>query len=365
MRRSATIVGPWTWTVALARFRRLALLAAMALLAAACATAPPPTTPELVWPIPPEEPRIKFVRTLSHSEEFGSSGATAFIEAIFGPGMGQQLSKPYGVTADRAGRVYVTDTALGLVWVFDEKAKKVSFLGASGQGKLATPIGIAVDEARDRIFVSDAKHQRIFAYTRDDKVVLAIGQKDELANPGGLAIHPESNRLFVVNARGHGVRVYDVRDGNFLFQFGSRGNQPGEFNFPTNAFLRGDRLYITDGGNFRIQVFDLEGKFLRTFGKVGARLGEFARPKGVAVDSEDHVYVVDAAFDNFQIFDQQDRLLLFVGKKGPEPGDFWLPAGMYIDEQDRIYVADQYNYRIQVFQYLGERHKAQATQRGR
>ena len=237
----------------------------------------------------------------------------------------------------------------------------MSFLGASGQGKLATPIGVAVDEARDLVFVSDARHQLVFAYTRDDKTVMAIGEKDELANPGGLVIHPGTNRLYVINARGHSVRVYDVREGKFLFQFGSRGGQPGEFNFPTNIFLRGDRLYICDGGNFRVQVFDLDGKFLREFGKVGARLGDFARPKGIAVDSEDHVYVVDAGFDNFQIFDGDNRLLLFVGKKGAEPGEFWLPAGMHIDEHDQIYVADQYNYRVQVFQYLSESHKTQAA----
>jgi len=91
---------------------------------------------------------------------------------------------------------------------------------------------------------------------------------------------------------------------------------------------------------------------LRDFGSIGDGFGSFARPKGVALDSEDHAYVVDAAFSNIQIFDDTGRLLLFFGALGRSPGFFWLPAGIYIAPDDKIYVADSINGRIQVFQYL-------------
>ena len=123
-------------------------------------------------------------------------------------------------------------------------------------------------------------------------------------------------------------------------------------NFPTNLFVSNGKLYVTDTGNFRVQIFDLEGSYLSGFGKVGDSPGQLARPKGVAVDKDGHIYIVDAAFDNFQIFDEEGRLYLFVGSAGHRPGYFWLPAGIHIDHRDRIYVADSYNRRIQVFQYL-------------
>ena len=84
-------------------------------------------------------------------------------------------------------------------------------------------------------------------------------------------------------------------------------------------------------------------------------MGDMARPKGIAVDSDGHIYVVDAAFGNFQIFNREGRILLFVGQMGHQPGQFWLPTGMYINAQDRIYVSDSLNARIQVFQYISER----------
>ncbi|HDO35626.1 MAG TPA: 6-bladed beta-propeller [Nitrospirae bacterium] len=99
------------------------------------------------------------------------------------------------------------------------------------------------------------------------------------------------------------------------------------------------------------------------FGQIGDIPGKFARPKGIAVDSEGHIYVVDAAFNNVQIFNEKGRLLLFFGEMGVGPGKFWLPAGMYIDKNDKIYVADQYNRRIDIFQYLGEKYRKSRQQK--
>ncbi|MFQ5852771.1 MAG: 6-bladed beta-propeller, partial [Candidatus Binatia bacterium] len=154
---------------------------------------------------------------------------------------------------------------------------------------------------------------------------------------------------------------YDANTGNFVKEIGERGKEDGQFNFPTNLFIRGDKLYVTDTGNFRIQLLDLEGNFIRNISKLGDSPGHLARPKGVAADSDKHIYVVDAAFDNFQIFNEQGQLMLFVGRAGSQPGTFWLPAGIHIDDKDRIYVADSYNRRVQVFQYLGENQRAKAT----
>ncbi len=305
---------------------------------------------DLVWPNPPETPRIRYLRSLSRVNEFGNSGSN-WLELLFAQDARGTMAKPYGVTTDQEGTVYVADSGQGLVWVFDEKNKKVSLLG---QGILKQPVGVAVD-GRGIVFVSDVILQRVYGLDRQGKRVVAIGRKDELKNPSGLALDRTSGRLYVADPRSHKVRVYNSADGKFLFEFGQRGKADGELNFPTNLFIRNGKLYVTDTGNFRIQIFDLEGKFLKKFGQVGDSPGQFARPKGVAVDSEGHIYVVDAAFDNFQIFDEEGRLHLSVGTAGSRPGYFRLPAGIHIDHENRIYVVDSYNHRVQVFQCLSEK----------
>ncbi|MFQ5852010.1 MAG: 6-bladed beta-propeller [Candidatus Binatia bacterium] len=314
----------------------------------------------LVWPNPPETPRIKYLRSFSGADEFGASMTDAWLESFFGKDSGRTLAKPYGVATDQEGRVYVTDTGQGMVWVFDEANKKVSFLGTSGQGALKTPIGIAVDK-NGIVFVADAKLKRVYGFDQKGELKVAIGKKGELERPTGVAIDPTTNHLYVSDTRLHKIRVYDANNGEFVKEIGERGKEDGQFNFPTNLFIRGDKLYVTDTGNFRVQLLDLEGNFIRNVGKLGDRPGNLARPKGVAADSENHIYVVDAAFDNFQIFDEKGGLLLFVGQAGSQPGRFWLPAGIHIDEKDRVYVVDSYNHRVQVFQYLGENQRDKAT----
>lgn len=332
---------------------RAALLAGF-LAGAGCATTAVGPPPELVWPLPPEPPRIRYLESLYRSDQFKPRGQSWLLDIVAGPGaaLSERLGKPLAVTTDDAGRVYVTDTGGGRVWVFDRERKQVRYLGDSGQGQLATPAGVAVD-GRGVVYVSDTKHDRIFAYDPAGRLVLAIGKPGEFYAPAGLALDRATGRLYVADTGRHKIRVYDAATGGFLFEFGRRGGDPGQFNYPTHLFLRDGVLYVTDTMNFRVQAFTLDGAPIRTYGRMGASLGQLARPKGVAVDSEGHVYVVDAAFGNFQVFNPEGELLLFVGQTGFQPGEFYLPAGMHIDAQDRIYVVDQYNRRVQVFEYLG------------
>jgi sugar lactone lactonase YvrE len=106
-----------------------------------------------------------------------------------------------------------------------------------------------------------------------------------------------------------------------------------------------------DGGNFRVVVFDKEGRYLHSFGSVGRQFGQFARPKEIATDLEGNVYVVDTAFGNFQIFTADGELLLFVGDRSERdaPAKYMLPSGIAVDEDGRVYMVDQWFRKIDVF----------------
>jgi len=310
----------------------------------------------LVWPLPPEQPRIRYVTTFRGVDDFSNKKPSKWKSLLLGNDPGGQPSnsmvKPYGIAVAPDGRVFVTDTAARRVFVFDPERKIVSFVGESGPGKLAKPIGVAVDEL-NRVFVADATLNRVFAYAPDGSLAMAIGHEGEFQSPSGLAIDRTNKRVYVADAGKHHVLCYSTEDGSLLRTIGQRGAEPGNFNFPTNLFVdRRGRLYVADTLNFRVQVFDVEGKVVSSFGEQGDTPGTLNRPKGVGVDSEGHIYVADTSFGNFQIFNADGQLLLFVGTAGVEPGEFFLPAGLYIDERDRIYVADQGNSRVQVFQYL-------------
>lgn len=310
---------------------------------------------EYVWPLPPEQPRIRYLYSVSTSKDIGAAASRSLVDSLVGrdapPVLG--LQKPYGVHADREGRIFVTDTGWGKLVVFDRANKKFEVWGSGGQGALKMPLGVSSD-SQDRIYVTDGKEQRVIVFDRNGKYLMAMGRKGQLGRPAGIVINERLGRIYVADVLKHHIAVFDMQ-GNLTGTIGKRGKEPGQFNFPTNlAIDRDGNLYVVDAMNFRIQILDPQGQPLNAFGQHSDRPGSFARPKGIGVDPDGHIYVVDAAFNNFQIFNHDGALLLFVGGAGLQPGQFYLPAGAYLDAQGRLYVVDQVNQRVEVFQYLGE-----------
>jgi DNA-binding beta-propeller fold protein YncE len=336
------------------RKRKLLLdLLLLAFIFSGCASEKPKEE-RLIWPLAPEQPRIAYVT--QYRGESSLQERSAFTTFLLGkPADAIDFGKPYGVTTYQ-DKIYVTDTQRGVVFILDTINRKVSFVGNEGAALLSLPTGIAVD--RDgTIYVADAKQKRILVYGNEGQILMVLGEKDDLKNPGGLAINRDLQRLYLVDSRSHMVYVYSAKEKKLLFQFGQHGTGDGEFHFPTNVAVdpRNGKVYVVDTMNFRVQVFDQDGKFITKFGRIGRQPGTFSRPKGIGIDSEGHVYVVDANFGNFQIFDENGILLLFIGSPGAGRGQFFLPAGLYVDERDRIYMVDSLNRRVQVLQYLSEK----------
>lgn len=330
------------------------LLFAFSFLLFSCASPPPEKKKiDLVWPLPPEEPRIRYVDRIKGPADFPRK--KGFTEAFFGEERAQSFIKPHGVAVDRAGRVYVTD--IGRVWVLDLKNNSFGFIGDKpGDGRLRNPVGVAVS-SDGRVFVTDTSLDRVHVYA-EGRLVGALGQTGEFEGASSVALDEKRELLYVSDAKKHTVGVYSLRDYRKIRAMDKRGVRIGEFNYPTNLTVDPEgRLYVVDTGNFRVQVFDPEGNFIKFIGSLGDTPGSLARPKGIAIDSEGHIYVVDAAFQNFQIFDFEGNVLLAVGRGGTGPGEFLLPSGIAIDDDDMIYVANQMPPNLQIFEYLGQKAK--------
>ena len=62
-------------------------------------------------------------------------------------------------------------------------------------------------------------------------------------------------------------------------------------------------LRVCDGGNDRVQVFELNGKFVAKFGNLGKEPGKFHTPTSIAVLSDGRIVVADCLNDRIQIFE--------------------------------------------------------------
>jgi DNA-binding beta-propeller fold protein YncE len=310
---------------------------------------------DLVWPSPPQTPRIQYVRSIYSPSDIGvkNSWFKKAIDTIFGKEeLSDILLRPYGVFVD-SERMYVTDPGIHALHVFEMKDKKYFIIKKIRKEDLISPIGVTADK-NGEIYLSDSFLRKVFVFDKKGEYLREIGSSELFMRPSGIAL--DNDRIFVVDTHGHCVLVFSKKDGKLIFKFGKNGSGTGDFNYPTNIFIdKNDILYIMDSMNFRVQVFDRDGNFISVFGKHGDGSGDFSKPKGIAVDSEGHIYIADADFDTIQIFDMNGRLLLNFGNIGRKPGEMVLPAGVFIDRQDRIYVADSYNNRVQIFQYLKEK----------
>jgi DNA-binding beta-propeller fold protein YncE len=313
----------------------------------------------IMWPPAPAEPRIVYLSSLGRPTDVGVKSpwwrtAVGFLTG--GRRDRVTFERPFGIFVDDADDLCLTDIGAGAVYYFDRGRKRFKRWDRIGDNQLVSPVAIVKHD--NTFFVADTGLGKILAFNERGKLTFEIA--DRLKQPAGLAISGQT--LLVADAQEHRILRFDLA-GRFLSQFGQRGAMPGEINFPTHlavnsAGRRGDpeegALYVTDAMNFRVQVFDVAGKFLATIGSIGDSTGHFSRPKGIGVDGAGHIYVVDALFDNVQIFDAAGQFLMHWGSAGSTPGEFWLPAGIAIGPDNRIYVADSYNQRVQVFQGAGE-----------
>ncbi len=310
----------------------------------------------LVWPLPPDKPRIRFLESFSNNFDIEPRKKLSWVDRLVGkpdPNVPEYFLRPSGVAADSRERVFIAAAQVATVFILDRQRRTVLRLRGDRGVFFKNPLGIVVD-AQDNFYVADPVLRMVLKFSSEGHLLATIGPQAGLRNPTFLALDEPRHRLFVVDSHLHQVLVFDLGTLNLVRRVGRRGEGEGEFNYPVGIGVARDGTFaVSDTGSCSVQVFSPTFVVLRRFGKQGTRPGDFVRPKGVAFDSEGHIYVVDAAFNNFQIFNQQGQVLLFVGSYGQQPGMFNLPLGIYIDRQDRIYVSDQLNHRVQVFQFLG------------
>lgn len=292
---------------------------------------------------------------ISRPEEFGKGFANSIfrmLDIIAGPAAPIVMDRPQSGAVDSQDRVFVTDIGRGSVFMFDEKVPEVkTWFKADGLTDFISPVGIALGP-EGQIFVADADLGLVARLGPGGETLPSIG-RGHLQRPNGVAFDPVARKIYVADTTAHQVKIFNL-EGNLLAELGARGDEPGEFNYPTHIAISHEKLYVTDTMNARVQVFSTRtGAYLATLGKRGMVIGNFSRPKGVAVDSEENVYVVESYFDYLLIFNRRGQFLMPLGGTGAGPGELHLPSGVWLDSRNRVYVADMLNSRVAVFQFLG------------
>ncbi len=120
------------------------------------------------------------------------------------------------------------------------------------------------------------------------------------------------------------------------------------------------RVYVSDGGNHRVQIFAPDGRVIATIGRSGqpgGAAGQLDRPARLALAENDRLYIADSGNHRVVAYDVRDpsapvevQVYGQTGQAGSGDDRFREPSGVAIDATF-LYVADTGNRRVQVLEW--------------
>jgi DNA-binding beta-propeller fold protein YncE len=244
--------------------------------------------------------------------------------------------------------------------------------------------GIHVDY-RGNVWVggnSTGDHQ-ILKFTRDGTFRLQIGRRgqskgsNDTANVNrstGYSVDPKTNELFVADGYGNRrVIVFDADTGAYKRHWGAYGNRPDDSTKPARrdekapppqqfntvhglTLSKDGYVYVADRGNNRVQVFRMDGMFVKeAFIKRGT--GGPGTAFGMALSADPpqrFLYVADGSNGQIVIMDRSTlEIVGQVGRIGRASGQFYHLHGIATDSKGNIYTGESLGYRVQKFVYKG------------
>lgn len=301
-----------------------------------------------IFPSPPEETKIQFLTRFSSSEDV-LSGQSGFVDYVAGEEEKGDIIKPYGISIYK-GKIYICDSILGGLEILDLNDESFEYFQPKGVAQFKKPINCFKDTS-GTLYVADAERNQIIVFDANENFITAFGE-ETLVKPTDVFVYNEE--IYVSDINDRNLKIFSAIDYKFLRNLLiSEMPESDKLFTPSNIYIKNDRVYVSDIGDSKVKWYTTQGEFIDSVGSFGRNIGQFVRPKGIAVDNELNLYVVDAAFENVQIFDKDGNLLMFFGGPYSSPGDMWLPAKVIIDYQNleyfRKYVYEGYDLKYLIF----------------
>ena len=151
------------------------------------------------------------------------------------------------------------------------------------------------------------EHDRVTVEIRDEQgreyaTEVRINDNKDGSYKISYSLRDQGRYIVTVKVNGQHVRdsPFDVQIKPFqvrpVLSFGKEGSSVGipMFKYPWGVAVNArDEIAVTDQGNHRIQIFNSNGNYLRSFGWRGSKAGEFDRPRGIAFHKNGNIFVVD------------------------------------------------------------------------
>ena len=255
------------------------------------------------------------------------------------------------------------------------------------------PYGVAIDQATNNILVVDNSNHQICRYTSEGIYLSCFRTKKreytDLASPRGITINTNGDVIVTGN---HDVVTFNT-SGDIPKRNVKEGQETRALKFPWGVTTDQDGLiYVCDHDNHRIQVYNKEGQFVRTFGEDALQY-----PTDICINpTNGDIYIANSGLNKICIYTKsgepsgfidfamigllhikpmflamqcdREEIKLFctddvnhcvhvfqngvytaqIGRGGSEPGNFCHPRGIALDQRGNIIICDRHNNRVQI-----------------
>jgi DNA-binding beta-propeller fold protein YncE len=260
-------------------------------------------------------------------------------------------------STDSSGDYYITDPTVGSIFIYDANL----VLKAEIKG-LHNPLGVAVDSL-GYILVGNSGRGNIEIYDPADGDFLDEFGEGLVKMPNAITVDDLGN-IYVTDSRQNTVLVFDEYY-QLVRGIGRPGEGESELHFPVDAKIIGANIFVADQGHARIQVYDLDGNWVRniTFeGTPGQNCSwftgvceipgtpEFKRIQALATDALGRLHVIDKLSATGLIFDSETGAYIDTyGEYGAEPGQLRIPMDVLSTTTDTVMVIAGAGERIEFF----------------
>jgi DNA-binding beta-propeller fold protein YncE len=277
-----------------------------------------------------------------------------------------------GVACDSQDRVHVYARTEHPYMVFDRDGNMVHH---GGEDTFDQAHSLYIDDD-DSVFVLSHRGHFIMKFDKDGELMLTLGEQGKAADTGytkegrvpfspwasgggiptvngvtkggppfnqptDLAV--ASNGDIFVSDGYRNCKVHKFgSDGRLIKSWGEPGNAqdlrntqdaPGLFHTPHGIWVEGDRVYVLDRENNRIQIFTTDGDFVSMW-------TELERPTDMYVDAEGVAYISELE-DHVSIRDLDGNVIgRFGSERSNAPGKFWGPHCIWVDSVGDMYVGE-------------------------
>jgi len=227
-----------------------------------------------------------------------------------------------------------------------------------GENYFIMPHGLTVDR-ENNVWVTDVALHQVFKFTHSGTLLLKIG---EAGIPGNDSLHfnmptdiavCDDGSFYVSDGYGNSRAIKFSKTGKYLFEWGKKGEAPGEFDTPHAIDLDGNgNVYVADRENNRIQKFNALGSFIFEWKNPEAKqLYSLTIEKGSnELYAIDYLTISDTIKgSDILFFDPACKLDERVGRSGGYNGHVCRYHDIAVDEKGNLYVGDILGNSVQKF----------------